>query len=298
MLYLPQGLPAIDTLRQEGVDIATYNKEHIEKLPQETLRILFLNLMPQKAVTELDIARAIQNNSVSVALLPTKIAGQIYKTTPMSHMEAFYTDFDCFENAENTRFDGLIVTGAPVEHLPFEEVRYWPQLCHIMDWAKSHVKSALYICWGAQAGLYHLYNIPKYKLPAKKFGIFKQKKLDDNAVILKGLPNVFPMPNSRHTEVRRKDIEQKPLKIIAESNESGVGIVTAKDGISEIFIVGHLEYEPETLHKEYMRDVSKGLTIAPPVHYYHDDLPENGIDFSWQKTARIFYQNWIKNCCK
>lgn len=151
MLFLPQGMPAINILRKEGADIATFDKNNISGFPQETLRILFLNLMPQKAVTELDIARVICRHHRPVALLPMKIANQTYKTTPPEHMERFYTDFEYFENAPNPHFDGMIVTGAPVEHLPFENVRYWTQLCHIMNWAEAHVRSTLYICWGAQA---------------------------------------------------------------------------------------------------------------------------------------------------
>lgn len=175
MLFLPQSMPAINILRKEGADIATFDKNDISGFPQETLRILFLNLMPQKAVTELDIARVICRHHRPVALLPMKIANQTYKTTPPEHMERFYTDFEYFENAPNPHFDGMIVTGAPVEHLPFENVRYWTQLCHIMNWAEAHVRSTLYICWGAQAALQHLYGIPKHQLPAKKFGVFIQK---------------------------------------------------------------------------------------------------------------------------
>lgn len=298
MLFLPQSMPAINILRKEGADIATFDKNNISGFPQETLRILFLNLMPQKAVTELDIARVICRHHRPVALLPMKIANQTYKTTPPEHMERFYTDFEYFENAPNPHFDGMIVTGAPVEHLPFENVRYWTQLCHIMSWAKSHVRSTLYICWGAQAALQHLYGIPKHQLPAKKFGVFIQKKLAGDAPILRHLPENFPMPNSRHTEVQRKDIERHPLHIVAESEESGVGIVTSADGTQQIFIVGHLEYEPKTLHNEYQRDLSKGLPIAPPLHYYHHDKPQEGIDFSWQKTAATFYSNWLDICGK
>ena len=293
MLYLPQGLPAIEPLLKEHYKVATYTPHQVAGVPKEAIQILFLNLMPQKAVTELDIARATGKFHKDVALIPMKIAGQTYKTTPQSHMDAFYTDFEYFENQH---FDGLIITGAPVEHLAFEKVRYWEPLCRIMDWANTHAKSTLYICWGAQAGLYHHYGIPKYSLPDKMFGIFNQKKLDKDAPILTDFPNLFPMPNSRHTEVRAKDILEKKLNIVAQSEESGVGIVTSPDGKKQIFIVGHLEYEPETLHKEYLRDLSKGLPINPPLHYYKNDTPQNGIDFSWKETAQKFYQNWLGLC--
>lgn len=288
MLILPQDFPAAATLQAEHAQVATQCPPG-----SKSLRILFLNLMPQKLVTELDIARALAQPGLTVELLPMKIAGQTYKTTPMEHMVRFYKDFEEYEGG---LYDGLIVTGAPVEHLPFEEVRYWPQLCRIMDWARTHAASTLYICWGAQAGLYHHYGIPKHALPAKKFGIFGQRAVAEGQPILAGLEPVFPMPNSRHTEVRRADFPaDASLRIVAESQESGVGIAVGREG-KEVFIVGHLEYEPRTLHNEYVRDLNKGLPIAPPLHYYINDKPEEGIDFSWQETARRFYRNWLGLC--
>lgn len=288
MLILPKDFPIAATLRAEGIQTAC-------ECPTggQPLRILFLNLMPQKTVTELDIARAVAQPDKTVELLPMKIAGQTYKTTPMAHMLQFYRDFETFESG---CYDGLIVTGAPVEHLPFEEVRYWPQLCRIMDWAQTHVRSTLYICWGAQAGLYHHYGIPKHPLPAKKFGIFAQRVIESGWPVLHGLEPEFPMPNSRHTEVRRADFPTDgSLAIVAESQESGVGIAIGHGG-KDIFIVGHLEYEPHTLHNEYVRDLNKGLPIAPPQHYYKDGTPESGIDFAWHEAARRFYRNWLTLC--
>lgn len=322
MLYLPANLPAVPTLQAEGGEVATYSSANAprEVFPAGTRRVLFLNLMPKKAETELDIARMLVNRSEDVALLPMKIAGQTYKTTPLSHMQAFYNDFEAFAN---DHFDGLIITGAPVEHLPFEDVRYWKQLCDIMDWAATHVHSTLCICWGAQAALYHLYGIPKYPLPAKMFGIFEQRVLTRNTGVspvtesaslqaategvselithnsqlitrslMEGLAPTFPMPNSRHTEVRAADVEAAGVNILAASEESGVGVMQSKDG-RYVFIVGHLEYHAATLDSEYRRDLGKGLPIAAPRHYYNDDQPERGINFSWLTAARRFYGNWL-----
>lgn len=288
MLILPKDFPITATLRAENIQAA-----HTCPAGAQPLRILLLNLMPQKVVTELDIARALAQPDKTVELLPMKIAGQTYKTTPMAHMLRFYKDFETYEHG---CYDGLIVTGAPVEHLPFEEVRYWPQLCRIMDWAQSHVGSTLHICWGAQAGLYHHHGIPKHPLPAKMFGIFPQRVVQAGWPVLEGLEPEFPMPNSRHTEVRRTDFPTDgSLEIVAESQESGIGIAIGHEG-KDIFIVGHLEYEPNTLHNEYVRDLNKGLPIAPPRHYYKDGTPDNGIDFSWHGAARRFYRNWLELC--
>ena len=290
MLFLPQHLPAADLLRAEGYAVSEYP---LGAVPASSgtagRRILFLNLMPQKAVTELDIARTLAATGQDVTLLPMKIAGQTYKTTPQAHMDAFYRDFEAFA-AEH--FDGLIVTGAPVEHLAFEEVRYWPQLCHIMDWARQHVRTTLYICWGAQAALYHIYGIPKYSLPEKRFGIFFQNVLDSQLPLLRGLAPAFLMPNSRHTEVRRADFQGSGARIVAESAESGVGVAVGGDG-REVFVVGHLEYEPLTLDKEYRRDLAKGLPIHLPEHYYANDDPAAGVAHTWKSAAIRFYGNWL-----
>lgn len=294
-LFLPEGLPAASTLRDEGFSVRTFPKSDATlaaTFPANVLRILFLNLMPQKQITELDIARMMAGQPCDVALLPVKISGQVYKTTPQQHIDAFYSDFEEFEHEH---FNGLIVTGAPLEHLPFEQVRYWPQLCHIMDWAKHHVKSTLYICWGAQAGMYHLYGVPKYNLPAKKFGIFTHKTFDSSNHLMDGLTPSFPMPNSCHSEVRLADIERTPLKILAGSDADGVGVISSADG-REIFVVGHLEYAADTLENEYQRDLAKNLPILPPEHYYLNDNPAQGIDYSWQQVARRFYGNWLLLC--
>jgi homoserine O-succinyltransferase len=285
-IILPKGLPIVSQLRSEGIVV-------LDEIPagRRPLRVLFLNIMPQKEVTELDFARVLGASSLVVELLPMKISGQTYKTTPMAHMDAFYRDFETFED---DFFDGLIITGAPVEHLPFEEVRYWPQLQHIFDWATRHVRSTLYVCWGGQAGLYHHYGISKYVLPAKMFGVFPHRQLIQDLPLFKNMEQPFPMPNSRHTEVRCADILScADLSLVAASDESGAGVVLANSG-REIYIVGHLEYEPGTLDKEYQRDLGKGLSIAQPLHYYMHDNPSEGVSFSWGDTALRFYDNWLR----
>ena len=299
MIFLPKNLPAVEILSSEGLAVAEYalspsgSLEYI--VGSSVSRILFLNIMPQKVVTEIDIARALAHAESDVQLLPMKISGQTYKTTPVAHMDQFYKNF---EDYESEYFDGLIITGAPIEHLPFEEVRYWKQLCHIMDWAKGHVKSTLYICWGAQAGLYYHYGIPKYGLNHKLFGIFPQRTLISKLPLLEGLEPEFNMPHSRHTEIRKSDFPLTPdLKILAEGEASGVSLAMSHSG-REFFITGHLEYEPNTLHNEYIRDLNKGLPIEKPLNYYWEDQPEKGVHYSWEGAAWMFYRNWVKYYCK
>lgn len=291
MLYLPQNIPAVGLLLEEGYCVEEYGVKRWNEV-RGPMRVLLLNLMPQKTVTELDISRMLSSEEHDVQLIPMKIAGQTYKTTPMEHMVAFYLDFEEFKA---DTFDGLIITGAPVEHLPFEEVRYWRELCEIMDWARTHVASTLYICWAAQAGLYYHYGIPKYSLPAKKFGVFSQNVLCCGLGLFRNMEPNFPMPNSRHTEVKAKDFQtQMGVKIVASSEESGVGVALSEGG-REVYIVGHLEYEPYTLHHEYWRDKKKGLPIDLPLHYYQDESCSI-IDFSWEKSAKQFYTNWLQLC--
>lgn len=256
------------------------------------LRVLFLNLMPQKAVTELDFVRMMVGAGRDVEFLPVKFRGQTFKTTPMEHIVAFYRDVE-EAMADGTHYDGLIITGAPVEHLPFEEVRYWEELCRLMDWADANVQSTLYVCWGAQAGLYHHYGVPKYGLPSKMFGIFEQTVHSLGNELMRGLEPAFLMPNSRHTEVRAADMANKGLHILASSPESGVGVVCSDDN-RRVFIVGHLEYESRTLEREYLRDVAKGLPIEVPRHYYEADNPGRPILFAWEQAAKLFYANWIR----
>lgn len=282
-LYLPQGLPCAASLGAK-----TYKLQQWQ-VQKNTLRVLFLNLMPVKEETEADIARILQATDVPVQLLPMKISGQQYKNTSMEHMQQFYLDFQSYEPYF---FDRLIITGAPLEQIPFEQVHYWSQLQHIMHWADTHVDRTLYICWAAQAGLYEHYGIDKHLLPQKMFGVFKHQVMHPDSYLMKGLTPTFNMPNSRHTEVDAASIEQKAdqqLQIIAMSNQSGVGVV-ATINKKRTFIVGHLEYASNTLDKEYHRDLSKKLPIQPPKNYY---TPNGSIDYSWQRDAVIFYRNWL-----
>ncbi|MBO5704151.1 MAG: homoserine O-succinyltransferase [Bacteroidaceae bacterium] len=251
------------------------------------LRILFLNIMPIKPTTEEDFARSLAFADVDVELLPMKIANQQYKCTPQEYVERYYRDFEVYADGH---YDGLIITGAPLENIPFEEVRYWPQLTQIMAWAQTHVSSSLYVCWGAQAALYYHFSIPKYALPQKMFGIFQHQAMMPHP-LLNNLSPTFPMPHSRHTEVRANDFPAE-CHILAQSAESGVGLACAH-GIREIFITGHLEYEPHTLHNEYLRDLSKNLPILPPKHYYKDGDTQNGVDYSWHVACQTFFHNWL-----
>ena len=290
-LIVPHRLPAAQIVQQEGTQVY----ESPAQAPACPLRILFLNLMPQKQLTELDFVRVLAPiDSVWMELIPMKIAGQRYKTTPQEYVETFYTDF---ERLADRPADGLIVTGAPIEHLPFEEVRYWTALQQIFDWADRHVRSTLYICWGAQAGLYHHYGVPKFGLPQKKFGIFEQTVLTD-APLLSGLSPTFCMPHSRHTEVRQSDLMQVPeLTLLASSPESGPSIVEARGG-RQLFVTGHTEYAADTLDREYRRDVGKGLPIELPQHYYVNDCPDQGIRFSWREAGLTLYRNWVEQYVK
>lgn len=253
-----------------------------------------LNLMPQKAVTELDIARTLQTcrPADDWLLVPLKIKGQTYKTTPAAHMEACYVDFE--EMQAHGGVERLIITGAPLEQIAFEEVRYWEQLCDIMNWADKHVAHSLYICWGAQAGLYHFYGIEKRALSAKCFGIFTQQVKEKQNYLMKGLGDAFPMPHSRHTTIDEAQVlaqKSHGLQIVAAGEESGISIVATEDG-RRTFVLGHLEYEPHTLDNEYRRDLAKGLPIQAPLHYYNK---EGGIDHTWQHAACTFYRNWLES---
>jgi len=254
------------------------------------LRIVVLNLMPIKITTETDLVRVLSNTPLQLDLTFMKIKSHTSKNTPIEHMRAFYKDFEVLRHQ---KFDGMIITGAPVEHLDYEDVTYWDELSDIFAWARTHVTSTLYICWAAQAGLFYHYGIPKYPLPAKMFGIFPQKPLVPQLPIFRGFDDLFQMPHSRHTEIRREDIEAvEGLTIIAESEESGVSIVMAREG-REFFITGHAEYSPLTLDTEYRRDLGKGLPIDMPRHYYRNDDPDQGPLVSWRAHANLLFTNWL-----
>lgn len=287
-LTLPDRLPAINLLKEENIFVMDTSRAAAQDI--RPLRIVVLNLMPIKITTETDLVRVLSNTPLQLDLTFMKIKSHTSKNTPIEHMRAFYKDFELLRHQ---KFDGMIITGAPVEHLGFEEVTYWAEMTDIFDWARTHVTSTLYICWAAQAGLYYHYGVPKYPLPAKMFGIFPQKPLMPQLPIFRGFDDIFQMPHSRHTEIRREDIEAtEGLTIIAESEESGVSIVMAREG-REFFITGHAEYSPLTLDTEYRRDLAKGLPIAMPRHYYRNDDPDQGPLVSWRAHANLLFTNWL-----
>jgi homoserine O-succinyltransferase len=254
------------------------------------LKIVILNLMPLKITTETDLVRLLSNTPLQLEISFMKLKSHTPKNTPIEHMMMFYRSF---EEMRTEKYDGMIITGAPVEQLEFEDVGYWEEMKEIFAWARTHVTSTLYICWAAQAGLYYHYGVPKYPLPKKMFGIFPQVKLDAQLPIFRGFDDVFQMPHSRHTELHRDDIMACPeLTLIAESDDSGVSIVMARGG-REFFITGHLEYAPDTLDKEYRRDKDIRDDVELPKHYYRNDCFEEGPLVTWRAHANLFYSNWI-----
>ena len=286
-LILPDGLPAIDMLKRENINIEDMLAKEDNKRP---LRIVILNLMPFKATTETDFIRLLSNSPLLLDISFMKLKSHVSRHTSAEHIDRFY---HTLEELSKEKIDGLIVTGAPVEDMPFEEVDYWKELQEIFNWARENVRSTLYICWAAQAGLYHFYDIPKYPLSKKMFGIFPTIPLKPELPIFRGFDDVFRMPQSRHTEIRREDIERvADLEIIAESAESGVSIVRSRSR-REFFITGHLEYAPDTLDTEYHRDLGKRDDVEVPKHYYRDDKPTNGPLVTWRAHANLLFVNWV-----
>ena len=287
-LRLPDKLPAIEFLKHENIFVLGDERANSQDI--RPLRIVVLNLMPLKITTETDLIRLLSNSPLQLDIQFMKVKAHTSKNTPVEHMQAFYRDF---EKMASEKFDGMIITGAPVEHLDYEQVNYWDEVSGIFDWARTHVTSTLYICWAAQAGLYHHYGIPKYPLPEKMFGIFPQTPLEPTLPIFRGFDDVFYMPHSRHTELHREDILAVPeLSLIAESPQSGVGMVMARGG-REIFITGHSEYSPLTLDTEYKRDLGKGLPIKMPVNYYRNDDPSQPPLVTWRAHGNLLFQNWL-----
>ena len=254
------------------------------------LRIVILNLMPLKITTETDLVRLLSNTPLQMEIYFMKLKSHTSKNTPIEHMMMFYKDFDVLAKE---KFDGMIITGAPIEHLEFEEVEYWEEISKIFAWADTHVTSTMYICWAAQAGLFYPYGIPKYHLSKKMFGIFKQYTLQPQIPLFRGFDDNFSMPHSRHTEVRREDIDKhKELEIVAESPESGVSIVMARGG-RQIFVTGHMEYSPYTLDSEYRRDLGKRDDVEMPKNYYKDNDPHQAPLVTWRAHANLMFSNWI-----
>ena len=287
-IKIPNQLPATSTLTQENIFVMTETRAITQDI--RPLQILLLNLMPTKADTETQLARVLGNTPLQIEMELIAPVGHVSKNTPQEHMLAFYKSFD--EVRERT-FDGLVITGAPVENLPFEEVDYWPELCKIMEWSKTHVHSTLHICWGAQAGLYYHYGIPKRALPEKLFGVFRHTVEDPNFILFRGFDDQFEVPHSRHTTVDREDIEAVPqLKVLASSPEAGVYAVKT-DGSRQIFLMGHAEYYRDTLKREYERDVSTGTAIQLPKHYFPGDDPSQTPKVTWRSCANLLYSNWL-----
>lgn len=288
-LRLPDNLPAIELLQKENIFVMDEHRAHGQDI--RPLKIVILNLMPLKISTETDLLRLLSNNPLQMEITFMKLKSHTPKNTPIEHMLMFYKDFD---EIRHERYDGMIITGAPVEQMDFEEVSYWPEVSSIFLWAKTHVTSTMYICWAAQAGMYFHYGVPKHDLKKKMFGIFKHHcSTTEHLPIFRGFDDMFRMPHSRHTEVRREDIEKHPeLRIIAESNESGVGIVMAREG-REFFITGHMEYNPDTLDNEYRRDMGKRDDVDMPLNYYHHNNMSEGPFVRWRAHANLLFQNWI-----
>jgi len=287
-LNLPDKLPAIELLKHEHIFVIDHSRATQQDI--RPLRIVILNLMPLKITTETDLIRLLSNTPLQLEISFMKLKSHTSKNTPVEHMMAFYKDFDCMREE---RFDGMIITGAPVEQMDFEEVSYWEEVSGIFDWARTHVTSTLYICWAAQAGLYHHYGIPKYPLEKKMFGIFEHHLNNPLLPIFRGFDEVFYVPHSRHTELHREDIlKVKELDLIAESDEAGVYMVMARGG-REIFVTGHSEYSPNTLDVEYKRDLSKGLSIEMPKNYYRNDCPDNAPLVRWRGHANLLFSNWL-----
>ena len=287
-LRLPDRLPAIDILKHENIFVMDDSRAHAQDI--RPLRIVILNLMPLKITTETDLIRLLSNTPLQLDISFMKLKSHTPKNTPIEHMMMFYRDF---ESMRNEKFDGMIITGAPVETLDFEEVTYWDEIADIFNWARTHVTSTLYICWAAQAGLYHFYGVPKYPLKKKMFGIFRQHTLEPRMPIFRGFDDCFMMPHSRHTEILRADVEARPeLTLLAESEDSGVSIVMARGG-REFFVTGHLEYAPNTLDNEYKRDFGVRNDVELPRNYYFNDDPRQGPLVSWRAHANLFYSNWI-----
>ena len=287
-LRLPDKLPAINLLKKENIFVMDNTRATSQDI--RPLRIVILNLMPLKITTETDLVRLLSNTPLQMEIYFMKLKSHTSKNTPIEHMMMFYKDFDVLAKE---KFDGMIITGAPIEHLEFEEVEYWEEISKIFAWADTHVTSTMYICWAAQAGLFYHYGIHKYHLSKKMFGIFKQYTLQPQIPLFRGFDDNFSMPHSRHTEVRREDIDKhKELEIVAESPESGVSIVMARGG-RQIFVTGHMEYSPYTLDSEYRRDLGKRDDVEMPKNYYKDNDPHQAPLVTWRAHANLMFSNWI-----
>jgi len=287
-LNIPHNLPAVETLKKENIFVMDDLRASTQDI--RPLKVALLNLMPLKIVTETDFVRLLSNSPLQVEIDLIRMQSHDSKNTSQEHLTTFYKSF---ADICKSNYDGMIITGAPVELLDFKDVNYWNELVDIMNWANGHVTSTLYICWAAQAGLYHFHGIPKYALNAKQFGVFRHTVTNPNIPLFRGFDNEFYVPHSRHTEIRRDDILKVPaLSILSESEEAGVYIVMSRGG-REIYITGHSEYAPETLHTEYLRDLEKKLPITVPINYYADNNPQKEIKVRWRAHAHLMFKNWL-----
>ena len=287
-IQIPNDLPAAETLKQENIFVMTQTRAETQHI--RPLEIVLLNLKPTKIVTETQLSRLLGNTPLQVHLELMMVSGHKSRNTSQEHLLTFYKTF---EELKDRKFDGMIITGAPVEQMPFEDVDYWPELCQIMEWSKDHVHSTFHICWGAQAGLYYHYGINKKQLPEKLFGVYPHQADYKRAILLRGFDDEFYIPQSRHTTVAREDIEKTPgLKILASSEEAGVYAVMNKEG-RQIFVTGHLEYDADTLEKEYLRDKNAGLPIHVPVNYYPGDDDTKAPIVRWRGHAHLLFSNWL-----
>ena len=285
---IPTTLPARATLERENIFVM--DEERAIHQDIRALRVAILNLMPTKIVTETQLLRLLSNSALQVEVSLLHTATHESKNTDADHLLNHYLTFD---DVRGEKFDGLIITGAPVEQMSFEEVEYWDELTDIMNWAETNVESTLHICWGAQAGLYHRYGVPKYDLPHKMFGVYEHRVLARTESLLRGFDDIFLAPHSRHTEIRRADVEKiNDLNILVESDEAGLYILGTKDG-RHIFVTGHSEYDPLTLKSEYDRDVNKGLPIHVPQNYYPDNDPTQPPTVRWRGHANLLFSNWL-----
>ena len=285
---MPDRLPAAKTLKDENIFVMTEQRAMGQDI--RPLKILLLNLMPTKIATETQLSRLLSNTPLQVELELIAPRDHVPKNTPQEHMLAFYRHFD---DVRDSNYDGMVITGAPVEHLPFEEVGYWPELCEILEWSKSHVHSTFHICWGAQAGLYYHYGIQKQPLEKKLFGVFPHIVERRSNMLFRGSDDVFMVPHSRHTTILREDVERvAQLKILATSPEAGIYALSTESG-RQIFITGHSEYDADTLDQEYRRDKSQGKPIGLPQHYYPGDDDTKPPRVTWRSCANLLYSNWL-----
>ena len=287
-IKIQSDLPAKEILENENIFVMDENRAMHQDI--RPLQVLILNIMPVKQDTELQLLRALSNTPLQLDVTFLNVKNHISKNTPADHLNKFYNTID---DIRHKKFDGMIITGAPVEDITFEEVDYWEEMCEIMDWAETHVTSTLHICWGAQAGLYHYYGIDKCKLPQKLFGIYEHKVMNRKIPLVRGFDDVFLAPHSRHTETPSEAIHAcKDLTVLAESDAAGVFLAMAEDG-KKIFVNGHPEYDRYTLQNEYFRDLNKGLPIQVPYNYYPQDNPENKPLLQWRSHSNNLYSNWL-----